>query len=987
METKQINPILIFDNKASSFLVKEKDTPLNYLSIDTLNGSEKTEIGNVTTNPELELLGTGLFKIGGSQELAGGNYIGLGPSSARHYYASGRIGIIGADFGVGTITPGGKLHVYAAPSGATPDASADDTIIESNVDIGLSMLTIDPNDVNIYLGSASNSKGGLIRYNHDIAQMQIGTNLASGELRLLSGVSNVTMQLDGTGKVGIGFAPSYDLDVNGTIRSVGDAYFNSNLYCDDIYGGAASGGNLIIQSTSHATKGNIYFGTAQNTVYEETTDYLGLGGQPTSRLTIIGHGLEDASINFYRANTNGYPPHMIFSSSRGVVGGELQELSGDSVGQIHFRGYDGSTYQTLAYIQAQATEDVQAAAHGGELRFAVTKTGTSINVDALVIENDGTLNVGNVTDYELLITSDDDIPNKKYVDNAVGGSGHVVGPGSSTDNAVARFDGVTGKLLQDSDVIITDIGNIGAGVVSPAYRIDVAGDGLNNSAVCISRVNNNAYPPYFFLRKARGTIGSETQTLLNDSVGLINFQGYSGAGYKTVATIDAIATEDVQTSSHGGELRFNVIENGTAVSNTALIIANNGDVTLSDDLIIADDKEIHIGSEGARIKYFSVSDILAMDSADAGISLKGAGVTKYVKLNIDGTSVMTVELPTVQIGPTTSIIHKINGVTKLTETASLTTINQNSKFIGTSDVSTPQLTIGDNGGGYLGFGMYDSDHAWINSFDEPLMINSLGPAQDVYIASGGGSIGLKTNTPTGADIVANGTFLVSNLATFAASALVKNSSGDILTIEVNGGDQKTNLIRFKDNGGNTAYLGFPSDANDDLYIQNETAGKLVLQSAGSLEIKSTSNRIYMASDSYVYIKPGTYLDITATEHVEISVGSSYEIQLKGNVDNQKAVRNSARSDGGNGGNGSPSTTIDPTDKFYIKITPSAATTNDKYILSDGTAGQLLWVRNYSASVTAILNNVYDGAGYIYLAPNKSALLRYDSVDDWWYPVY
>lgn len=42
----------------------------------------------------------------------------------------------------------------------------------------------------------------------------------------------------------------------------------------------------------------------------------------------------------------------------------------------------------------------------------------------------------------------------------VGGVGDVVGPASSTDNAVARFDGTTGKLVQNSGVIIDDSNNI-----------------------------------------------------------------------------------------------------------------------------------------------------------------------------------------------------------------------------------------------------------------------------------------------------------------------------------------------------------------------------------------------------------------------------------------------------------------------------------------------------------------------------------------------
>jgi fructose-specific component phosphotransferase system IIB-like protein len=48
-----------------------------------------------------------------------------------------------------------------------------------------------------------------------------------------------------------------------------------------------------------------------------------------------------------------------------------------------------------------------------------------------------------------------------------GGSGDVVGPASSTDNAVVRFDGTTGKAIQDSLVILSDVGNLsGIGTLS-----------------------------------------------------------------------------------------------------------------------------------------------------------------------------------------------------------------------------------------------------------------------------------------------------------------------------------------------------------------------------------------------------------------------------------------------------------------------------------------------------------------------------------------
>lgn len=41
-----------------------------------------------------------------------------------------------------------------------------------------------------------------------------------------------------------------------------------------------------------------------------------------------------------------------------------------------------------------------------------------------------------------------------------GGSGDVTGPASSTDNAVARFDSTTGKIVQDSSVTVSDTGSI-----------------------------------------------------------------------------------------------------------------------------------------------------------------------------------------------------------------------------------------------------------------------------------------------------------------------------------------------------------------------------------------------------------------------------------------------------------------------------------------------------------------------------------------------
>jgi hypothetical protein len=59
---------------------------------------------------------------------------------------------------------------------------------------------------------------------------------------------------------------------------------------------------------------------------------------------------------------------------------------------------------------------------------------------------------------------------------AGGGSGDVVGPSSATDNRLTRFDGTTGKLIQQSLVTVDDSGNVsGVAALSMSGSITVSG--------------------------------------------------------------------------------------------------------------------------------------------------------------------------------------------------------------------------------------------------------------------------------------------------------------------------------------------------------------------------------------------------------------------------------------------------------------------------------------------------------------------------------
>jgi hypothetical protein len=63
-----------------------------------------------------------------------------------------------------------------------------------------------------------------------------------------------------------------------------------------------------------------------------------------------------------------------------------------------------------------------------------------------------------------------------------GGGGDVSGPGSSTDNAVVRWSGTTGTLVQNSVVTISDTGDIIANSIDLTVPMAVADGGTNISS-------------------------------------------------------------------------------------------------------------------------------------------------------------------------------------------------------------------------------------------------------------------------------------------------------------------------------------------------------------------------------------------------------------------------------------------------------------------------------------------------------------------------
>jgi hypothetical protein len=140
------------------------------------------------------------------------------------------------------------------------------------------------------------------------------------------------------------------------------------------------------------------------------------------------------------------------------------------------------------------------------------------------------------------------------------GSGDVVGPASSTDNAIARFDATTGKLLQNSTVTISDAGAIAAGSLTLTTDLAVASTFTANGVLVGNGIG----------ALTATAVGTSGQVLTSNGSGVApTFQTASSGG---ATDIDGLS--DGVTNSSGATVGLGTgalaNDDGTANNNTAL---------------------------------------------------------------------------------------------------------------------------------------------------------------------------------------------------------------------------------------------------------------------------------------------------------------------------------------------------------------------------------------------------------------------------------
>lgn len=149
------------------------------------------------------------------------------------------------------------------------------------------------------------------------------------------------------------------------------------------------------------------------------------------------------------------------SGKDGVDGKDIQRIVEVSVkgekGDKGDRGDDGLSAYELWNQENEGTEEDFLKSLKGKDAQIPNYVGNAYTE----LKEQEDVNITNPANGESLIYN-----GSKWVNTVGAGSGDVVGPASATDNAITRYNGITGKIIQDSGATIDDSGNLTANNVS-----------------------------------------------------------------------------------------------------------------------------------------------------------------------------------------------------------------------------------------------------------------------------------------------------------------------------------------------------------------------------------------------------------------------------------------------------------------------------------------------------------------------------------------
>lgn len=189
------------------------------------------------------------------------------------------------------------------------------------------------------------------------------------------------------------------------------------------------------------------------------------------------------------------------------------------------------------------------------------------------------------------------------------GTGDVVGPASATDEAVARFDLTTGKLLQNSVVTITD-----AGIVAGATQLNVDNLRLDGNTLSSTDTNGNIN----LTPNGTGVVAASTiRASGSGGIALQNSGGTSLISLGGGGGVNASVAAPLNTGTD--QVDYHQLAGGTG---TITDTATGSSTNINVNIVPKGTGRLQAG--GVTVPTISSSDTLTNKTLDSGTSVTSA---------------------------------------------------------------------------------------------------------------------------------------------------------------------------------------------------------------------------------------------------------------------------------------------------------------------------------------------------------------------------
>jgi hypothetical protein len=354
--------------------------------------------------------------------------------------------------GIGTTSPQGKLHVKSANAGSfTYNTNADDLIVESNTNGGITIATAAANTSKIIFASPDDATGSEILFNQASTLMKLGTTTASGILALQSGNGSEAMRINAAGTVLIN-ASAPRISASKLSVQGGMSEFETTL---------TNNSDWQNSPVSILERANIGLSSADNK-YSPNLNFH-WSGRVSNSLWMGANG----NLNYGTYTSSGGVPAVdgTFAAGNLIAASAITGNTGTFTGLVSgITPVNAANFVTKAYVDGSG---------GGTGPFLPLAGGTMTGTNGVVLPDNFILNVGTGNDLTIKHNA-----TNSFIENNTGDLS-IVNYANDKDIILWGDDGTGGisKYLVlegvSTNAYFSNPGNVGIGTTSPDSKLSV----------------------------------------------------------------------------------------------------------------------------------------------------------------------------------------------------------------------------------------------------------------------------------------------------------------------------------------------------------------------------------------------------------------------------------------------------------------------------------------------------------------------------------